>query len=806
MKRSIKFNEIIECSSQQSIVSGQAGFGIRTFTEGFDAELARSISEQVSSAYEVGIADQVTSDQIANDPKVVTQFPRTLKYCTAKDSDGKEKYIIVCSTYVGIDYGYFCNIDTAQRAGSNYVADILVFDEKPTAALFHALLEQKIFKPIDNTCDPNNPELQELLTGEPSYLPARIVEVDDEAVEIDEQTALVAMALLQTKINKNLGKDSALQNIVIQAQEAKVPAIMKHFAAMPDALVDDKYFHTNYLQGYGMPNGFRIMFLNETNKEEVYTDNYVYLNLDEQEFLNVDTGNFYFGKIKEAAAANNYPLFHALVNNLFQLSVQSNTDYRFLYNLFIATETDKKLSVGELTEDFFTKAKNANMPKDKLQKFVGSVQQALDETIQKKTDQDCKTAMKVVAYLYNNWKEILVLNETSKTDLTNLWFTEPTRKLAEYSQMYGIDVVQYLNTKDIDPNDFYASMRMVSNPDYWVRFLSDQFGEKAVEQDAVTVIDNILASQVQDKSQLVTRIYPLNKYQNVLASYIIEHPGSMTSLALVVSEICKQGKIPAMLRFLEAGGYSAATLSVMQPIVKTYFDAKLKAEIEKQMEEEKGDKYVISEGIKELAGFINRIPEDNVSALGIPQYVVMCIKYYHRYPKAAQTACVETFLKLKDNKEVSEGLYIRFLEYIYRLSKDDTDYTGSYHELLIARRLGKSLEVRRDIMHKLLKDRAADHNKLDTARIRNYFTDKYSEIPDEKNKEEARQTLDTLWKLFENATTVCEECTPVIIDSSKWSSDDRKKYLQECKNDKEKAFFKKYYGLVNSIIHKLFKK
>lgn len=39
--KSIKFNEIIECSSQQSILSGQAGFGIRTITEGFNPELAR---------------------------------------------------------------------------------------------------------------------------------------------------------------------------------------------------------------------------------------------------------------------------------------------------------------------------------------------------------------------------------------------------------------------------------------------------------------------------------------------------------------------------------------------------------------------------------------------------------------------------------------------------------------------------------------------------------------------------------------------------------------------------------------------
>ena len=60
--KSIKFNEIIECSSQQSILSGQAGFGIRTITEGFNPELARKICDEISCAYEVVIAELVTTE------------------------------------------------------------------------------------------------------------------------------------------------------------------------------------------------------------------------------------------------------------------------------------------------------------------------------------------------------------------------------------------------------------------------------------------------------------------------------------------------------------------------------------------------------------------------------------------------------------------------------------------------------------------------------------------------------------------------------------------------------------------------
>ncbi len=44
--KTIQFQEIIECSSQQSLLTGQAGFGIRTLTEGMNQELARSIDDE----------------------------------------------------------------------------------------------------------------------------------------------------------------------------------------------------------------------------------------------------------------------------------------------------------------------------------------------------------------------------------------------------------------------------------------------------------------------------------------------------------------------------------------------------------------------------------------------------------------------------------------------------------------------------------------------------------------------------------------------------------------------------------------
>ena len=807
--KSIKFNEIIECSSQQSILSGQAGFGIRTITEGFNPELARKICDEISCAYEVDIAEQVTTEQITTDPSCVTQYPRTLKYQVVKNDDGKELYVIACATYVGIDYGYFCNIESARRAGSNYIADILVFDEKPTAGLFQALIEQKIFRPIDNTCTPTNPELLELLTGEPSYLSPREVEVKEtsEAIPtINEQTALVAMALLQTKINQDLGKDNGLINIVFQAQEAKVPSILQSIGTLPNDLVSDKYFHTNFLQGYGMPNGYRMMFLNEHNKEQVYIENYVYLNLDENKFMNLDTDNFYFGKIKEAAAANNYALFYNLVNYLFRLSVQADTDYKFLYNLFIATETDKKLSIDELTEDFFTKAKKANLPSDKWQRFVVSVNNTLDETIQKenlgaKADANCHAAMKVITYLYNNWKEVLHLNENSLQGLTNLWHLDGT--LARYANEFGIDIIQYINTKDNNPEAFIEAIKKVDNPDYWERFIKEQM--KAFKENNVPhgitndiIIDTILASAVADKNALIARFYPISSAEGTLISYVESHPNKMGNLEPTIKSLCLGDKLPLMIQLLKVCNFDGQGMQVMKQIIQNYFTGLFKESKEPQMKN----------AIEKLVELTRNVTTaNNVKALDIPHYVSIYTDYLEKYPKAADKQSIEYFLKNDITKREIEVNDANRIEFIVNLLDKDSDYMGTYRELLIAKRLGCPMqEVRLKIVEKLFTDKAKKHEKLNLSYIKEYFTDKYSEIPSEKTKEESKLVLDRLWDTFKGDPHICEEATPAIIEAAKWTSKDRKEYLEKCKNDKEKAFITKYYSFFTSICRKLFKK
>lgn len=483
----INFNEIIECSSQKSILTGQAGFGIRTFTQGMDAEWVRSICEQVNCAYEVGIADQVTADQIAQDADIVKKYPRTLKYTTVKDDKGKNWYIIACSTYIGIDYGFFCGINSARRVGSNYIADILVFDEQPTPSVFYTLLKEHAFLPVNNICDANNPELKDLLTGEPSYLVPRSIPIEESntktvnpTMEINRQTALLAIALLQTKINQDLQKENCLQNIIIESEESQVPAILQDLGKLPVALVGDKYFQTNYLQGYGMPNGYRMIFLNEHNKEQVYIENYVYLNLRKETKANqiekssqneqpvpdsksmtenIDTENYFFRKIIEAAETNRYDRFQAFINYLLQTKAKTDTDYKILYLLFIATETDENQELEALTPGIYKEIREAQLSEEQQQILTKSINSTLIHAIQQDVgDQEMSIGEKEIVRSTINAYAVYCFHYPQEAQLESVGTFLATKHILDEEKSVYFEIVYRLRTHPTNISGTYWEM------------------------------------------------------------------------------------------------------------------------------------------------------------------------------------------------------------------------------------------------------------------------------------------------------------------------------------------------------------
>lgn len=817
MKKTIEFHEIIECSSQKSLLDGQPGFGIRAITEGLDAGLARKVTEQLSCTYEVDIDRQVSMQKIEDNPAIVATYPRTLKYSEVKDNEGKTRYVVGCSTYVGIDYGYFCGSDSAMRTGSNYIGDILIFDEKPSAQLFYELLRQKVFMPVDNTCRADNPELVRLLTGEPSYLPKRSIVLDSRAEPIDETTARVAIALLQTKINADLGKTTSLQNIVLRAEEADVPMssdgpgashtldILKSFAALPDCLVSDKYFQTNYLQGYGMPTGYRMVFVNK-HSAEVYTDNYVFLNLEDGTSKNIDS-NFFYDKLLEAARNNDRELFFNLASYLCSVTVHPDTDYEFLYHLYIATETQQTLDLAVLTEDFFRKVEKTNLPSDKLYTLKQNIGSTLSAAIPDNLPDDAQElsgldkpfvqSLKVIAMLLNGHKQFLdVFQElieredsnggSDKQKATNVLFC-PNRE--SYLLACDLTAIRYLNTSNVSEAEFFAALEKVADWNVWWTLVHDKYGEDYTlyPAPAFELIAAILSSEIADKAGLITKFFPIPEHSLLLTAYIYANPDKFKTMAAVVTSICRSSHTQnsTMLSFLNSDNYvdekvPQDAVSVLQPVANDIFTAVFRKGKAKNTEENP-------------CYFMHLLDSWKITGFDFTPLISDYERACYQNPLNANTAWVDWFVN-NDRIALSDGKAIfKAVKVLRDVQPDDVQrlnaLSGTIKDLLITVRMRKDWKVRVAVLRKWLNQATANDMQI------------YVQELDDKQIRvmplEIEDTLHAIWQLPSGR----EELTDVYLKTVEWSKPDRKRFLKaDCKNSELATYLEKPHGIWQKFV------
>lgn len=817
MKKTIEFYEIIECSSQQSLLDGRPGFGIRTITEGLDANFARKVAEQLGCTYELDIDRQASTQMLEANPSVVTTYPRTLKYSVVTDDEGRKRYVVGCATYVGIDYGYFCGIDSAMRAGSNYVSDLLVFDEKPSAQLFYELLKQKVFKPVDNTCRPDNPELVALLTGEPAFLPKRSIMLDDSVEPVSEITARVAMALLQTKINADLGRDRSLQSIVFQAEEADVPMgsdgpgdshtldIIKSFAMMPDSLVADKYFQTNYLQGYGMPTGYRIVFVNK-HSADVYTDNYVYLNLEDGTSKNIDT-NFFYDKLQETARSNEREQFCRLVSYLNSVTIHPDTDYEFLYYLYVATETPQPLDLAVLTEDFFRKVEKANLPSGKLYTLKQNISSALSAAIPNNLPDDMQKlegldktfvrALEVVAMLLKGHEQFLeafkeniekedVNGGCDKQKATNVLFC-PNRE--SYLVNCDLAAIRFLNTSNVSDAEFFDALRSVTDCNVWLALVKDKYGDNICQcpMPAFDVIDSILSSVVTDKIGLITEFFSPSQNALLLTSYVYARPSEFMAMAPIVTSICKHSHThnSTMLSFLNSDNYvdevvPQGVVSVLQPVANTLFETVFRKGKAKNMEENP-------------CSFMQMLEDWDITGFDFTHLIADYEQACYNNPIAANSAWVDWFVN-NDNIVLHDGKAIfKTIKVLRNVQANDAAHldkvSGTLTSLLLTVRMKKDWKVRVAILQKWLPQATSSDMQL--------YVQELGEHQVRVMPLEIEDTLHAIWQLPDNR----EVLTDVYLKAVDWTKPDRKRFIQnDCQNSELAAYLEKPHGIWQKLM------
>lgn len=774
--KTIEFKEIIESSTQKSIVSGMPGFGIRTYTKGINAEIVGKISEALNCTYDIPVSRQVTFNKLQEDPTVTTRYPRTIKYTKVKGADNEEYYAIACSTYIGIDYGFFCDMDTARRAGSNYIADIILFHERPSAQIFYQLVSQQIFLPKDNTCNPDNPELKELLTGVPTLLDPRSVSLKDNAdgqPALTALTAQVAIAFLQAKINGDLGKEETFRDIVVNAKESVTPDVLKAMAVLPDELVGDMYFQTNYLQGYGVPTGYRMVFLNEYNEDEVYTDNYVYLDLKDGNNKNIDT-NYYFNEIVEAANDNNYSLFFALVSYLPNTHISADTDYQFVYKLFAATEGVVPLTVDDLTQDFFEKVEALNLPKNKKEALRKTVADILNPALQS----DNEKALNITRYLVEHKSDILDIKSDTRQTMTDMIFSKGA--LGKYIRTYGLDLVDYINTHKIDDSTFFTAMQSVDDAGIWEHIVRDQFGNSLTDR-ADEIISTVLQTRIVDRERLIVDLFPIDSNKEIYHNYITYHPGRIQQVNGIIRHIAMGGGENAMLKILSETKYSADVFNVLQPVAIDYF-----------MHQVRQDAH---NGAENAATFLLKIKEKMDRTFDFSSLFDLYAKECEKNPAKADK---ELLRKLTDADIKLSPDSDKLFSTILVVGNPDTkveNLDGTFDELLIGRYVINDEQKLLALFDKWVVNKMPHRKEIG----------RFMQTGKPLSFEFVGGMLQAIWQHPNFSEEYRHSHVLYIIRTAKWSKVDRKTFIASCTNNELKDFLNSSYGFVN-IVKALFSK
>ena len=131
----IHFEQFTGGSTQKSIITGMAGFGVRTKSQGLSDAQAEELFTRSYVNYRVPTAIMATEEMIAANPDMSSVYPPLYTFSKVTLSSGDDRYVVARTIYVGIDYGYFAGLDDARRAGSNYLVHALVFDELPPVSV-----------------------------------------------------------------------------------------------------------------------------------------------------------------------------------------------------------------------------------------------------------------------------------------------------------------------------------------------------------------------------------------------------------------------------------------------------------------------------------------------------------------------------------------------------------------------------------------------------------------------------------------------------------------------------------------------
>ena len=777
------YQEIFYTSSEEGIFSGNAGFGVRTCTKGMDSNDVDKIVEACATGYSVYNERVLDMDRIMSNPDIVYEYPPVYIFKTVDLNDGSKKYVFGRTVYLGIDYGFFKGINAYNRTGTNFLTHLLIFSEKPTVTIIRNLLVNSFYLPANYSCTPDNNELKELLTGSPDFLTEKSYESDENPVleDGDIDYSPFIMGVVQMLKNRQLPSEMDVpKKMYIKCPWRNVETLLKALEIFPQNLLDNFQYITNYMHGYGIPDGYDMAFVNEFNETELYEDNYITVDLFSRTFKNV-TPNIILTNIGDLIRQHDALMVSNLIRFFLDLKDVHESEYDFYYNIFLWTVSDMDIKLSDLTESTLKKLQSVQLDQDLSSNFWVKINKTLNNGLTSTHGREFLLAADKIHLLNSYYPDKIQIKEECINYVTNILFNG-RGNFGKIAKGENITTLLQLVNKNLIPSEdlFLVSLKECASENVWEESLSFFYDGhyEGNEKILLAILDSDLSES--EIGKLLSSLYPLPNAADSLFDFFKNYPLSIKRAQSTVLSLVNFFGEKRYSDFVWLSYLSQELKQLLIPIIFNHY----KKEVESN----------VKSGINALLDFIEKVGVDQLTILDLWPII-----------KAASKSYV--------NESIDD---IKL--FLFRLNEMQVPY----HEYINGetRCLIKLVNQEVPTIVDALFMNAAINNYPDK---KQYITSVFSTwmtsgiLEDElksfivNNKTKLKDsTIDSFVNIIWNhkSPTVRNsrnELVLAIIDNCGWDSNKIKEYGSQCENIELKEFLLKSNKLIVKITRRLFK-
>lgn len=790
--KQVNFEEVIFSSSQKSIITDMSGFGVRTHSAHITEGLPDTLFSNGLFSYELSSDRMVGKQQLQDNPRIVYDYPETYIYKKIKLDSGKERYIFLRTIYIGIDYGYFCDGGN-QRTGSNYFSHALVFDEKPPKEVFNIIANNNaylnnVFLPLDYTCSPNNKELIALLTGDPVLLPPNCFSITPnrhEQFTVTEYMGLVITGVLQMYINGRSNSGDEVKKLIVKADKdltKDILHIIKVF--IPQPISSELTFTTNYNKD-GVPDDIDIVFVNQFYDGTLYEDRNICIDLLNGQHTGIEQ-NFLFDKIQELIRSNEVKTLQSLLEYIAEINIDNNSDFKFLYNIFVLTKSDKEVLLTDLTSEFIRKLAAANLSGNNKGVVWSKISDIINNGLQSDRGKEIIATLSLIGLLKDNDLEREInISVSAKEHFSKILF-DTSDYFGRIVNADNISIVPQIVIPNIigSTDRLFGSLETTDKKEIWSAFIRMSFpGNEKLTSNAHLIISKVAASQLSSTSQkdLLLQLYPISgSGEQVFLKYFTDNPNQISKYSDILLQLCRKKPQDYYPQLMIVSAANQAAFSIVSSGFVQLFDEKV------------GNNENTYSVFGDFLAIIKAVPKGISAKLNLGHLVQSFVDSIFNNPSDKYKSQIEELLDsgLKINAEKQAMLYA-----ILSILNNEIPKEVNVKTVTLAYRLSKK-GVSKDLIDEWIKQGFTNKDLLQ-------FIESTSKLSN--NPQLINHLILSIWKTSSaNVKTNRKILVETIIHNLKWKKDDRNKFLKSGIPEDLAAFIKKSLGFFNKLSRKLF--